>query len=233
MKAVVLALESDPQGSNLALTPVCGEPVLGHVLRWLDRQDAVDQILVVAPNGVDAVQEAALAQSLKAPVRVETFAPEVGNAGALGRLSETIGEESCIVVQGKNWFDFDLDELVKEHRDGIAVATLALEPLETHQACCVDATRVELDRTGRILRLVGGLIDPLETLVTIGCAVFEPACLALVPEDRTFHFVRDLLPAVMQAHGVLGGKAIAGRAAHVDRPGGLEVAEARLCGSVR
>jgi NDP-sugar pyrophosphorylase family protein len=222
VKAIVLAGGAGTRLGELAehtpkpLAVVGGRSILEHDLRWLAAHDVRD-VTVAVHAGADAIRAAiGDGAELGLAIRWAREPTPLGTAGACAALRPQLGEEPFLVVSGDNLMDFDLTKLLAAHADNAAVATLALYSPATQPHTGGAEGRVEMDRSGRILRYVEGREDQHLPLVSAGCYVVEPALLDHVPTDRACDFGRDLFAAVLRKHGILCGHRIDGACYVVD-----------------
>lgn len=242
MRAMVLAaglgsrLSSKTGGQPKPLVDVGGQSVISRNLLWL-ASHGVDEVVVNLHHQPELV-EAEIGDGGRFGLRVTYSREEIlrGTAGALGPVREQFADAPFLVVYGDNLFDFDLGKLRASHADNAGIATLALFSTELHEHTGIAGGRVEMDRSGRILRFVEGRLEPGLDLVNAGCYVVEPGLLQHIPEptdDRPFDFGHDLFPFVLRNGGILAGHVLDGRCLAIDTPEALERARAMFAPSPR
>jgi NDP-sugar pyrophosphorylase family protein len=145
-------------------------------------------------------------------------------------MQDFLADGPFLVVYSDNVFDFDLQKLLTAHAESAAIATLALFDPHVHAHTGVAGGRVEMDRSGRILRFVEGEVDPALRLVNAGCYVIEPSLLRHIPEGVPSSFGRDLFPMVLRNQGILCGHLIDGFCFGVDTPEALARAQRFFAG---
>jgi mannose-1-phosphate guanylyltransferase len=143
---------------------------------WLDgfERSAVDEVLVNLHHLPEVVRRHVASRTGPPTVRF-AFEPELlGSAGTLLANREWVaGEEFFLVCYADNLTDFDLSALVAAHREGGAIATMAVFHSETPSAGGV----VELDMTGRVVGFEEKPAIPVSDLVNAGVYAFSPAVL--------------------------------------------------------
>ena len=179
MKAFLLAAGV---GSRLRpitdATPKCmliigGQPLVDI---WLDAfwRAGVDEVLVNLHHLPEVVRRHVASRTGPPTVHFAIEPELLGSAGTLLANREWVaGEEFFLVCYADNLTDFDLSALVAAHREGGAIATMAVFHSETPSAGGV----VELDMTGRVVGFEEKPAIPVSDLVNAGVYAFSPAVL--------------------------------------------------------
>lgn len=197
MQAIVLAASGGPefgplcQGTSKGMLPFVGEPLLAHVIRYLERQgaDRVRVNLCQQPSMVE--RHFALHKPEKAEVSFHLESARAGTAGSTKRLGAG-ARETLVVCMGDLVTDVDLDEVFAFHKQRGALVTLVLVPGDRALA----AGRAAVDAEGRVLAFEEGSEDP--TLrVNAGIYLIEPEALVHVPSGPC-DFGRDFFPLLLE-----------------------------------
>ncbi len=207
LKAVVLA---GGRGTRLRpltytrpkpLLPLVGEPAIVHLIRKLAHEGIRD--IVMTTNFFAGWLRAALGDGSRYGARIEHVEEKapLGTAGSV-KNSESLIDETFLVVQGDNQFEFDPKDVINIHRKVGASATLALVEVENPSEYGI----AELS-DGRITRF---LEKPkpeecFSNLVNSGFYVVEPEVLKLVPAGKPFDFSKNLFPLMLESKMTLGG----------------------------
>lgn len=169
---------------------------------WLDAFDraGVDEVLVNLHHLPEAVRHHVAGRSGGPYVRFVLEPELLGSAGTLLANRDWVaGEEFFLACYADNLTDFDLRDLIDEHREEGAVATLTAFHSENPSAGGV----LELDGAGRITGFTEKPADPVSDLVNAGMYAFHPAVLDEIgrpPADIGY----DLLPGLVgRARAVL------------------------------
>jgi mannose-1-phosphate guanylyltransferase/phosphomannomutase len=207
MKAVVLAGGKGTRLRPLTYTkpkpllPLAGEPAIVHLIRRL-ASEGIDEIVLTANYFANWLR-AELGDGSRYGVRIHHVKENspLGTAGSV-RNSESLIEETFLVIQGDNQFEFDPEEVIKSHRELNASATLALVEVKNPSEYGI----VELS-DGRITRF---LEKPkpeecFSNLINSGFYVLEPEVLKLIPQGKPFDFSRNLFPLMLQSGMTLAG----------------------------
>ena len=234
MKAIILSA-----GKGTRLGEICehtpkplvelgGEPVLVHNLRWLADCGITDITINLHHLGEQIESLVGDGSKFGVSVRYSKEAELLGTAGAVAALSDWFEDGPFLVVYGDNRYDFDLGKLIADHETNIGVATLALFSLESHRNTGVAGGKVEMDRTGRILRFIEGRPEPGLDLVNAGCFVLDPVVLSSIPAVWPADFGRDVFPVLLRGHKILCGHLMGGQCLGIDTPEALAAARAFL-----
>jgi NDP-sugar pyrophosphorylase family protein len=122
-------------------------------------------------------------------------------ASALRAEAAVFGEGPILVVDADRFEEFELRGLLTEHAASPAIATLVLRPGSADPA----ERRAEVERSGRILRIVPAARAPELPLALAGTALVEPEILVHVPEGQPFGLETDLFGLVLRGGGILSG----------------------------
>lgn len=231
MKAVVLAAGRGTRLGELSehtpkpMVKVRGRTVLEQNLQWLHAHGVRDVAINVHHLGGVIERHIGDGSRLGLSVRYSREEKLLGTSGALKPLEDFLCDGPFLVVYGDNLFDFDLRKLTEAHANNAAVATLALFAPESPFFTGVAGGRVEMDRSGRILRFVEGRVDAGLNLVNAGCYVVESSLLQHIPAGHASDFGRDIFPMVLRNQGLLGGHLIEGWCLGLDTPEALSCAQ--------
>ncbi len=189
MKALVLAT-----GAGMA-------EVLKRNLRWLAAQ-GIEEVAIVVANAEPTLREECEQTGLRM-TWLEEPTP-LGSAGALRLLRTSFEAEPFFVVDASIEHDFSLRRLRLAHDASPAVATVAVELNGDGRSGRV---WFERERSGRILRVLAKP-DPQSRWGDAGVFLLDPSLLAQLPDRVPAEIARDLLPLVVQRHGILLGHAV-------------------------
>ncbi len=211
MKAVVLTggegtrLRSISGGLPKPMMPLLGVPLLERTVALL-RENGFDSLcftLHYAPRIIRDHFGDGSAFGVRIEYREEPTA--LGTAGAVANCADFVGDEKFLVMSGDSACDFDLADLLADHRQGVTIALAA-------QAEPLPYGLVLTDRDGRV---TGFLEKPTwERVVTdrvsTGIYALSPDVLDRVPRDRPFDFAKDLFPLLLQEGAPLRGRVMEG-----------------------
>lgn len=172
-----------------------GEPILGYNLAMLAAA-GFDEI-VVNLHYLAAVIRAYVGDGSRWGVRV-TYSeePELrGTAGALIPFVERFAADAFGIVYGDNLNEIDLAEMVRDHRERRALATIAVYEREYVAQSGV----AELDADDRIVRFVEKPA-PGETAshwISTGVVIADPLVLDAIPREGSSDLGRDIFPRLL------------------------------------
>ncbi len=178
------------------LVPIDGTPLLDIWLDALERA-GVDEVLINTHYLPDQVRRHVSSRSSRSdgPAVRTTFEAELlGSAGTLAANRRWVEDEDVFLVcYADNLTDFDPRRLVEFHREGDAIASVAVFHSEHPSAGGV----VELDESGRLVGFVEKPSQPVSDLVNAGIYAFRPQVLDEIGEARPSDIGYDLLPALV------------------------------------
>ncbi|MEA2665485.1 MAG: mannose-phosphate guanylyltransferase [Candidatus Eremiobacteraeota bacterium] len=180
------------------VVPVAGEPISGHVMRWLASfgiRDVAINVFYLA----DAVR-AAFGDGSRYGVRLNYLEePELtGSAGGLKQMEPWFRAGGTFVVVGcDDLTDADLGALIAFHKERAALATIGLLAVEEVDQYGV----VILDERGRITGFQEKPARGSEKskLANTGIYVFEPAIFDHIPANTFYDFGKQVFPALVEA----------------------------------
>jgi NDP-sugar pyrophosphorylase family protein len=184
------------------MLPVGDKPLLEHIVLLLKQHDITD-IAINLHYKPEAITDY-FADGARWGVNIQySFEEELlGSAGAAKRL-EWFFDDSFVVYYGDVFTDIDLSDLLRMHKRGGALATLALYTVDNPTECGI----VELDAKSQIRRFVEKPAPDqvFSRLANAGIFVIEPAVLAELPKDRYSDFGHDVFPQMLAEGRVLTG----------------------------
>jgi len=183
------------------LLPLAGEPAIAHLVKKL-AQEGFHEIIITTNYFAERLR-ATLGDGSQYGAQIDHVeeATPLGTAGSV-KNSEALIDDTFLVVQGDNQFDFKLDAFIEFHRKLGVSATLGLfevpNPSEYGIAEVSD---------GHVVRF---LEKPkpeecFSNLINTGLYLLEPEVLKLVPEGKPFDFSENLFPLMLQRGMSLGG----------------------------
>nr|WP_281381000.1 nucleotidyltransferase family protein [Nocardioides panaciterrulae] len=178
-------------------TPKCLVEVGGTTLldRWLDTlaDGGVDEVLVNVHHLADQVVSHVARRGDRPRVRIVHEPVLLGSAGTLRANHDFVdGEEMFLAVNADNLTDFDVQRLVKAHREGGAPATVTAFHADDPTRCGV----LEV-RDGVLVGFQEKPQRPRGHLANAGIYAFHPDVLGLVegptPRDLGHHLLPRLV----------------------------------------
>jgi mannose-1-phosphate guanylyltransferase len=184
------------------LVPIAGQPISGHIMRWLASFGYRDVAINIHYHA-DAIREA-FGDGSRYGVNLEyLYEPALsGSAGAVKGL-EPFFDETFVVVGCDDLTNADLASLVAFHKSRGALATIGLvECDEVDQYGVVIA-----DDQGRIVEFQEKPPKGTERskLVNTGIYVFEPEIFAHIPPNTFYDFGKQVFPALQAANAAFYG----------------------------
>ncbi|HEV2738108.1 MAG TPA: NDP-sugar synthase [Candidatus Elarobacter sp.] len=173
------------------VVPVAGEPISGHVLRWLS-SFGYDEVAINLFYLADLV-EATFGDGSRYGAKLHYLRERelTGSAGALKQM-EGWFDGTFVVVGCDDLTDADLASLVRFHKERGALATIGLLEVDEVDQYGV----VILDEHGRITGFQEKPAKGTEKskLANTGIYVFEPAIFDRIPANTFYDFGKQVFP---------------------------------------
>ncbi len=227
MKAMVLAAGKGSRLGDMSeklpkpMVEVAGQPVLDHNLRWLAGAGVTEVVINLHHLGDVIRDHVGDGSQYGLAVQYSFEESLLGTAGALSPVRDVFADEPFLVVYGDNLFDFDLEKMIVDHRQNLGVATIALFTTDGHEHTGIAGGRVEIDKSGRVLRFVEGSLAPELVHVNAACYVVNPELLSWIPDGEFCDFGKDVWPRALGESRILSGHVILGRCLGIDTPEAL------------
>jgi len=178
------------------IVPVLGEPVMGHILRLLDRH-RFDRVIANLHYFPDMIRDR-FGDGSDYGVEIDySFEQELlGTAGGVRKVRDFFGNETFLIISGDALTDIDLGVLWESHREKGGIGTLALKRVEDPSELGVVITAED----GRIQGFQEKP-DPAEALSNLGnCGiyVFEPEIFDHFPDKAFVDWAQDVFPVLLE-----------------------------------
>ena len=178
------------------IVPIANRPLLLYQLELLKRAEVRDVILSLSyqPQKIEDKLLDGTDHSVRISYTVE--AAPLGTAGAFRHAAGLI-RETIVVLNGDVLTDIDLNEVIQQHRERQATATIVLAPVPNP----TEYGFVEIDDAGRVRRFVEkpGPEEVTADTINAGIYVLEPRVLDYIPEGELFMFEYDVFPKLLEA----------------------------------
>jgi mannose-1-phosphate guanylyltransferase len=189
------------------MVPILGEPVMGHILRLLERHGFREVISNVhyLPDTIRNYFRDGSDYGVQLEYSLEEEL--LGTAGGVRNVHDFLGDETFLIISGDALTDIDLSALWARHRQAGGIGTLALKKVEDPSQLGV----VILNEDGRIQGFQEKP-DPAEALSDLGSCgiyVFEPEIFDHFPEKDFVDWAQDVFPTLLDRDIPLFGHEIA------------------------
>ncbi|MBV8581643.1 MAG: NDP-sugar synthase [Candidatus Eremiobacteraeota bacterium] len=176
------------------IIPVAGEPISGHVMRWLSSH-GYDEVAINVFYLADQVEET-FGDGTRYGVKLH-YLREPQLTGSAGGLKQMEGwfDQTFVVVGCDDLTNADLASLVRFHKQRGALATIGLLEVDEVDQYGV----VLLDETGRITGFQEKPAKGTERskLANTGIYVFEPAIFDRIPANTFYDFGKQVFPELL------------------------------------
>jgi NDP-sugar pyrophosphorylase family protein len=209
MKAMVLAAgvgsRLDPLTNQLPkpLVPVANRPVMEHILNLLQKH-GFNSIISNLHYLPDKIKEY-FGDGANFGTSIEYYFEEAlsGDAGGVRACREFLQGDTFIVVMGDLLTDANLTNILQEHKEKKALATIAIKQVE------------DVSQFGVVLTDKNGFItgfqekpkpnEALSNYASTGIYILEPEIFDYIPKQGDYFFGRQLFPSLLS----LGKKVLA------------------------
>ena len=209
------------------LVPVAGRPFLEWILAFLRAGGITDVVVNLHHLGHRIAEHVGDGARFGVRVAYSWEDPILDTGGGIKRAEPLLAGEPFVVVNGDSLLEIPLSELLAFHRERGGVITMALRENPDPARYGI----VDLDRTGRVRRVLGRPADvdvPLRPFMFPGLHVFEPGIFAWMDADTPFSVTRVTYPRVLAAGQAVFGWVTAARWINIDTPDALAAADAEL-----
>ncbi len=203
MRAVVMAggegtrLRPLTTNAPKPLLPVAGEPIMGHLLRLLNRHGISQAVVTVQYLAANIRSYFGDGAEYGVQLSYATESVPLGTAGSVKNAERGLNREPFLVVSGDALTDIDLTALIESHRRTGAVVTVAL----ARKPNVLEFGNVIIGEDGRVQRMIEKPTwgQVLSDTVNTGIYVMEPEILDMVPADERVDWSADVFPRLMEA----------------------------------
>ena len=178
------------------ILPIANRPLLIYQLELLKRAEVRDVILSLSYQPQKIEDKLLDGTDHRVRISYTVEAAPLGTAGAFRHAAGLISE-TTVVLNGDVLTDIDLNEVIEQHRERQAMATIVLAPVPNP----TEYGFVETDDAGRVRRFVEkpGPEEVTADTINAGIYVLEPRVLDYIPEGEPFMFEYDVFPKLLTA----------------------------------
>lgn len=213
MKAVILAGNTGTkllpltQSVPKPLLPVANVPLALHIVHLLKRSGFTDLIFCLTPETTALMNVLGNGEAWQVCIRYVVEERPRGTGGALGQLATLLSHQPFLVMGSNLLFNYDLREMVAQHRRAAAAATLLIAPNVAEHG-----EIVEITKSGEVLRILRGegLQDASRFFAT-GVYCFDPAIFGFYrPEENFLDIKEQLVPRLLEAGLLVASQELTG-----------------------
>lgn len=188
------------------MAPILGKPFLEHQMNYWAKQGVSRFILLVGYMGHVIVDHFG-SEFNGISVDYEVEDTPLGTGGGLLRMTDKLGDQPCLIMNGDTFFDVDLYAFKKSHASQEADWSIAL--FRTDEAGRYMGVDIESD--GRITNLKSGT-KKLGQLVNGGIYLVSPSVLKWLSfgKGAAVSLEDEILPEIIQENGRVFGSEFTG-----------------------
>ncbi|HEX9070121.1 MAG TPA: sugar phosphate nucleotidyltransferase, partial [Ktedonobacterales bacterium] len=184
------------------MVPVVGRPIMEHILLLLKKHSIRD--VVVTVQYMASSIEDYFGDGGQLGMRISYSREEVplGTAGSV-KNAEDLLDDQFVVISGDALTDFDLDRIIKFHREKKSWATLTL----AHMPNPLEYGVIITAKDGKIERFLEkpSWGEVFSDTINTGIYVLDPRILHYFERDKVFDFSQDLFPMMLERQDPLYG----------------------------
>jgi NDP-sugar pyrophosphorylase family protein len=178
------------------LFPIANKPLLDWIIENLEA-NGVEEIVIAINYMADVLRNHYDNHPPKARIIFSKEETPLGTAGPIKKAEPLLADrhkDPFIVINGDILSDINLKEMMKDHRENHALATLALKKVEDPRRFGV----VDVDESGVIQKFVEKPTDGVKNkLINAGAYILDQEIFNLIPkENRKISIEREIFPTL-------------------------------------
>jgi mannose-1-phosphate guanylyltransferase len=185
MKAVILAgglgtrLQPYTTFVPKPMLPLGEKPLLEHLIEWLKKNGITTTVLCVSYLRKSIEDYFEDGERFGMNIEYAVAAKPLATAGQL-KTAEHFIDDSFVCVYGDSIFDFNLKNMIQQHKKKRAFITMSLYEYKTKLSYGV----IDTTKNGKV---VGWNEKPeIKANINIGCYVMEPQVFSLIPSNKPY-----------------------------------------------
>jgi mannose-1-phosphate guanylyltransferase len=185
MKAVILAgglgtrLQPYTTFVPKPMLPLGEKPLLEHLIEWLKKNGITTTVLCVSYLRKTIEDYFEDGERFGMNIEYAVSAKPLATAGQL-KTAEHFIDDSFVCVYGDSIFDFNLKNMIQQHKKKRAFITMSLYGYKTKLSYGV----IDTTKNGKV---VGWNEKPeIKANINIGCYVMEPKVFGLIPSNKPY-----------------------------------------------
>ena len=215
------------------MVPVLGRPVIDYVK---DAMVAAGLSEIIVTTGYQGEQLISHVETWNVASRVNQESSPMGTAGSVKLLDESLND-TFVVGSGDSVASFDIEDLLKSHRESGAKVTMALWKVEDPTEFGI--VGLSSSQGGPVeSKLSEGFIskfkekpskeEAFSNLINAGLYIIEPEVMDLIPAGEKYDFSKQLFPDVLSRGWPMYAKTVNGIWFDVGHPFELHSAQMAL-----
>lgn len=178
------------------LVPVCGKPIMVHILELL-RRHGIEDVVATLHYLADEIQSF-FDDGSEFGVRIGYSIEDtpLGTAGSVKQAEGVLKGDTFVIISGDALTDCDLTKAIQFHKERGSLATLVLYRVPNPLEFGVVIT----DDEGRVTRFLEkpGWSEVFSDTVNTGIYILEPEVFGLMDPGRTYDWSQDIFPEILR-----------------------------------
>ena len=197
MKAIILAgglgtrLQPYTTFIPKPMLPLGEKPLLEHLIEWI-RKNGIKEI-VICVSYLHKTIEDYFEDGKRFGVKIEyaTSNKPLATAGQL-KTAEKFIDDTFVCVYGDSIFDFNLKNMISEHKKKKSFVTMGLYEYKTHLKYGV----IDTKNNGKVS--AWNEKPEIKVKINMGCYVMEPKILNFIPKNKPYGMDDVIIKAISQ-----------------------------------
>lgn len=208
MKAVLMA---GGEGTRLRpltvntpkpLVPVCGIPVMEHMISLLKKHNITDIVVTLHYLADEIISYFGNGRDLGVNIEYSIEDEPLGTAGSIKKIADRL-KEPFLIVSGDAVADFDFTEFVRFHNEKKSKASIILKKVENPLEFGIVITSKDSSIKKFLEKPTWG--EVFTDTVNTGIYCLDPEVLDLMEDGKVYDFSKNIFPAMMEKEMPLYG----------------------------
>jgi len=162
-------------------------PILEYIIEWLEESKEIDEI-ILSVSYLYKLIENYFENGSRFGIDIKYIRTKqpMGTAGQLKAAEKSINNETFVCLNSDHIYKFKLNKMITEHFNFNAFVSMTLLPYKIALEKRFGNIREISKRKGSNSYKIVGLEKEIRGLINIGCYIFEPGILQIIPSSTVF-----------------------------------------------
>lgn len=177
------------------LIPICGKPVMQHMIEKLKEHGLTDIIVTLHYLADEIINYFEDGSEFGVSISYSVEEEPLGTAGSIKKIQSRL-DETFLIVSGDALADFDFTDIIRRHKLSGAMASIVLCKVENPLEYGVTIT----DEDSNIIKFIEKPTwgEVFSDTVNTGIYCLEPEILNFMEEGRVYDFSNDIFSKMLQ-----------------------------------